>query len=239
MSGRVAAGQVHKVVRVVASSADSWEHAAQTAVAEAAKTITDLDSATVLEADTLVRDGRPTQYRIKLELAFQIDRSRSQGPEEVAVQVRRYLVVANQTLASPGLHELVAERLASGPSEFHILVPASATRAIYHDPTAILDQHLAEVAIEDRRAAEDDARARLLAFRDAFSNLGPRLTGEIGTGDPVAAVRRVMERSSFDEIIVSTLPAGISRWLRLDLPTRLERAFGLPVIALVQEPAGN
>ena len=49
-------------------------------------------------------------------------------------------------------------------------------------------------------------------------------------------VARVLERSSFDEIIVSTLPPGLSRWLKMDLATRLERAFGLPVVALVQEP---
>ena len=237
MTTTPASGQVHKVVRIVASSPESWEHAARAAVAEASKTISDLHSASVVKTDTLVRDGRLADYRIKLELAFQIDRSRSEGPDEIAVQVRRYLVVANQTLASPGLYGLIAEKVASGPSEFHVLVPATATRTIYHDPTAVLDQHLAEVAIEDRRVAQ--AEGRLAAFREVFAHLGPKLTGEVGIGDPVAAARRVMERSTFDEIIVSTLPPGMSRWLRLDLATRLERALKLPVTSLVQEPADH
>ena len=59
-----------------------------------------------------------------------------------------------------------------------------------------------------------------------------QLTSEVGGHDPFAAISRVMERSSFDEIIISTLPSAISRWLKMDLPSRVERAFSMPVVVI-------
>lgn len=227
-------GQVHKIIRVVSTSDTSWEEAARTGVAEAVKTINDLRSATVVESDMLVRDGAVV-YRVKLEMGFQLDRSRLADDGFASVQVRRYLILANQTLPSPGLHELVNEKAATGQSEFHVLVPEAQKYNVYPDPTTPLDSHVVEVADHERLLSLQEAEERLDAFRTTFANLGPALTGEVGIGDPVSATRRVMDRSTFDEIIVSTLPSGISRWLRLDLPTRLERAFHLPVTHLVQE----
>ncbi|MDH3684281.1 MAG: dodecin family protein, partial [Acidimicrobiia bacterium] len=69
-------GQVHKVVRLVATSPSSWEDAARNGVEEAAKTIVDLRSATVADFDTVIDEGRVQQYRVKLEMVFQFDRSR-------------------------------------------------------------------------------------------------------------------------------------------------------------------
>ena len=36
-----------------------------------------------------------------------------------------------------------------------------------------------------------------------------------------------------DEIILSTLPPGISRWLKKDLPHRVEQRFALPVTTVI------
>ncbi len=44
-----------------------------------------------------------------------------------------------------------------------------------------------------------------------------------------------MERASFDEIIISTLPSSVSRWLRIDLPSRVKRAYPLPVVTITVE----
>ena len=41
--------------------------------------------------------------------------------------------------------------------------------------------------------------------------------GAVGDADPLAAVRNLLETRPFDEIILATLPAGASRWLRMDL----------------------
>ncbi|MGI9615044.1 MAG: hypothetical protein ACR2QO_19185 [Acidimicrobiales bacterium] len=100
---------------------------------------------------------------------------------------------------------------------------------------ALSDPSLVETSAEDRRAAIHEAEQRLDRFRASFAHLGSRLTGEVAAGEPMTATRRVMERAAFDEIIVSTLPSGISRWLRMDLPTRLERGLRLPVTVLVQD----
>ena len=51
----------------------------------------------------------------------------------------------------------------------------------------------------------------------------------MGNADPVRAVEEATATGEFDEIIVSTLPARVSRWLHQDLPGRLEHEFHLPV----------
>ena len=230
----VADGQVEKVIRVVATSPDSWEGAAQVAIAEASRTITKLRSGTVVQADIVVGDDSVALYRLKLEMSFQLDRSRLSADGTEKIYVRRYLVVANQTLASPALHEIIAEKDSIGPAEFHILVPEGPSPTFIGDPMGDGGLALPDLA-KQRLLALKEAEERLDLFRTAFEHLGPRLSGEVGLGDALTAVRRVMDRSSFDEVIVSTLPLGVSRWLKLDLPKRIERAWNLPVTALVQE----
>jgi hypothetical protein len=135
--------------------------------------------------------------------------------------MRRYLMVANQTLGGEHLAEKVKELLAEGPCRFHVLVPATvpADHAVYTEGQA--------EAIARRRL--DNALAR---FRD----LGADADGEIGDANPLEAVGDVLRDEEFDEIILSTLPAGASRWLKQDLPHRVERSFGLPVTHIVGEP---
>lgn len=234
-SVRAQSGQVLKIVRLVATSEDSWEDAARNGVAEATKTIDDLTGATLIKADLVARDGLPLTYRVKLEMAFQLDRSRLAPDTAETVRVRRYLVLANRTLPSPGLASVLEEKASTGRSEFHILVPEHPARAIVADPADAGIGGVVEVSEQARLEALAEAEERLDAFRSRFSPLGARLTAEVGLGDPLHAAQRVMDRASFDEIIVSTLPIGVSRWIKLDLPSRLERAFGLPVTHLVPD----
>jgi len=230
----VADGQVDKVIRIIATSPNSWEDAARNAVREASKTVHDLRMARVAEQDMVVRDDE-TQYRIKIELAFQLDRNRVDA-RGMGINVRRVLILANQTLAGEKLHALVRERLNEAPTEFHVLVPQPSPVAVIVDPaTGMLDPSSHRGHLESRTVAKLEAEQRLTTFRQLFEDIDTSLTGEVALGDPVVATQRVMQRSTFDEIIVSTLPAGISRWLRLDLPTRLERAFEVPVTSIVQE----
>jgi len=53
--------------------------------------------------------------------------------------------------------------------------------------------------------------------------------GDLGDPEPLTAIGDALGVEQFDEIIISTLPSGISRWLGMDLPRRAERKFKLPV----------
>jgi hypothetical protein len=126
---------------------------------------------------------------------------------------KRILVVANRTAATPGLLEAVRGRAGRGPATFTLLVPRP-----YWDP----DTDEAAVTLELAIPLLEDAA-------------GGRVEGRIGDADPFVAVRDTLAGERFDEVIVSTLPARISRWLHRDLPSRVE-ALGVPV-TVVTAPA--
>jgi hypothetical protein len=136
--------------------------------------------------------------------------------------VRRYLIVGNQTLASDRLAEKVQDVLAAGPTELHLVVPATPTR-----------EHLTWT----EGGAHEVAERNLEAAIAAFSELGAEVSGEVGDANPIEAIRVAFVGQPFDEIILSTLPLGLSRWVRQDLPHRVRREFGLPVSHLVGESA--
>jgi len=239
---------IYRVIRLVASSAVSWEEAARNGISEASKTITDLHSARVSEMDTLVSDDSVVAYRLKLELAFQVNRTAATAADGQVADVKRYLVVANKTLAGEIVPALVAERQSVGPAEFHILVPATRSRETQRllsgasDPlsgyTVVAPGDLAAARAVDRQQATE----RLATFIRRLETLkapgGPGdgsalvVTSEVGGHDPFRAVSTVLERSHFDEIIVSTLPSSVSRWLRMDLPSQLRRSFSVPVVVV-------
>jgi len=57
----------------------------------------------------------------------------------------------------------------------------------------------------------------------------------VGDRDPVQAVRDALRERTVDEIILSTLPPGISRWLGQDVPSRLRGAVPVPVSVVYEE----
>jgi hypothetical protein len=57
--------------------------------------------------------------------------------------------------------------------------------------------------------------------------------GQFGDPDPVAAVQDAHNAGNYDEVIVSTLPTHLSKWLRVDLPRKAAHATGLPVTHVV------
>jgi hypothetical protein len=56
---------------------------------------------------------------------------------------------------------------------------------------------------------------------------------KVGDADPLAAISDECNFTEYDELIVSTLPLKISKWLRVDLPRKAEAATGLPVTHVV------
>lgn len=129
--------------------------------------------------------------------------------------MHRYLVVANQTLAGDHLEQELRRRVGDGPCSFHVLVPA----------TPLNDQGLSWTEGE----ALSVARERLERALDRFGRLGADVSGEVGDERPLDAIDDVLRTQSVDEIVLSTLPAGASRWLKMDLPARVRRRFDGPV----------
>src|SRR5436190_6649629 len=137
--------------------------------------------------------------------------------------MRSYLVVGNQTLAGPELSAAIAERIASAePTQFHVVVPASPVQDGF---------------TWDEDKAYAAAHERLDAMLDHLRGLGVDASGEVGHKDPVEAARDAMRGRQVDEVILSTLPAGLSRWLGQDAPTRLKAAVAVPVVVITAEPA--
>jgi hypothetical protein len=89
----------------------------------------------------------------------------------------------------------------------------------------------------DHAWSEGEARAiaqrRLDAAIELLAGVGVEAQGEVGDERPTDAIADVLRRIEVDEVIVSTLPPGVSRWLKRDLPRRIRIEFGLPVIHVV------
>lgn len=134
--------------------------------------------------------------------------------------MRSYLVVGNQTLDSPELTEAIAQRMAAGPSTFHLVVPATPVqRGLTWDE-------------DEARAA---ATARLSQALARWRSSGAQVTGEIGHRDPIVASEDALRGRQIDEILLSTLPPGISRWLGQDVPTRLKGSVLVPVTVVTTQ----
>ena len=130
----------------------------------------------------------------------------------------RYLIVANQTLAADRLTDKVRQLCAEGNCTFHLVVPATNPK---------------DHASHTEGAAHALAEKRLEAALERFRAIGAIAEGEIGDASPFLAVRDcLLADGTYDGVIVSALPLGVSRWLKHDLPHRLERTFGLPVTLL-------
>ena len=65
------------------------------------------------------------------------------------------------------------------------------------------------------------------------------MTGAVGDASPMLAIADALREQAFDEVILSTFPPSISRWVKLDLPQRVKRRFGLPVTHVVTQPEAS
>jgi len=119
------------------------------------------------------------------------------------------LVVANVTATSDELLATLRERSERGACRFTLLMPRSGVDA---------QEHLASALDKMREAGL------------------PKVTGHVGDPDPIVATMELWNPMEFDEIVVSTLPTGTSRWLGLDLPHRLEKLTSVPVHHVVSSP---
>jgi hypothetical protein len=127
----------------------------------------------------------------------------------------RILVVANRTAATPALIAAVRERAAKGPATFTLLVPNTA-----HGLHKLVDP-------EDQGQSEAEQTLEL-ALPLLEEAVGGKVEGMVGDPEPLAAIHDAINIHGFDEIIISTLPTRVSKWLKLDLPSKAA-GLGLPV----------
>jgi hypothetical protein len=134
--------------------------------------------------------------------------------------MRSYLIVANQTLTSEALRDAITERLAEGPIRTHVVVPLSPVGGML---------------TWDEQESRAVAQSRLDEVLGRLREMGAEANGEVGDRDPVMAVRDALRGREVDEVIVSTLPKGLSRWLGEDVPSRLRDSVAVPVTVVTQE----
>jgi len=132
----------------------------------------------------------------------------------------KVLVVANQTAESDDLLAALRERAGRGNYEFTVLIPATPHGVAWAANMASDKGH--EEAEEHRDALVERLRAAGLPVKEAI----------IGDPDPLAAITDACNRDDYDELIVSTLPHHLSKWLHLDLQRKAEHATGLPVTSV-------
>src|SRR5687767_3355067 len=130
----------------------------------------------------------------------------------------KILVVANRTVESPELEEALKDRASKGDDvTFTLVVPSAHGFAKAADPDSGIH----------------DAEVHVFNALEKLREDGLNVEGRLGDPDPIAAVQDAANAESFDEVIVSTLPTHLSKWLHLDLPRKAAHATGLPVTHVV------
>jgi hypothetical protein len=124
------------------------------------------------------------------------------------------LIVASVTATSP---ELIEAMLARGAERRTLLMPCTGP------------------GLHAREACAPQLEEALAAWRAA----GLEARGIVGDEDPCQAVYEVWDPREYDEIVVSTLPAPDSRWVRSDLPHRLRRMTDARVTHVHAVPRGT
>jgi hypothetical protein len=118
------------------------------------------------------------------------------------------LGVANRTAASPTFLEALRSRASDVERHvFIFVVPQEGGQGV----------------------AARQARARLTQVIDRARAAGLICAGMIGDPDPYTAVMNAVQFFRVDDIVISTLPATRSGWLRADLIERVRRATNKPV----------
>ncbi len=134
------------------------------------------------------------------------------------------MLVANQTVETDELRDAALEIQAGDPTaEFALIVPA--TRVV-------------RGLVWDEVETKAVARLRVEAGLRFLLTAGLRMVdGRVGDEDPVLAVEDELRRARYAGIVISTLPPGVSRWLKLDVISRIRRR--LPPERLVVHVVSN
>jgi hypothetical protein len=139
--------------------------------------------------------------------------------------MRHILVVANETVVSRALGDLIKEKAAGGDTIVTVVAPVTQPRQGY------------VVYYDTRRAA---ARRRLDKTLDLLREAGVAASGVVVEADPVSALRDAIAQLEPDEIVVSTHPREKSGWLRRNAVQQMMRVAGdLPFEHVVTDLAAE
>ncbi len=119
----------------------------------------------------------------------------------------KLLVIANRTVDSPELLDALRARAAEGAIQVTLVAPADTERS--------------------------QTERRLASAVESLQADGIPVEGMVGHCEPIVAVQEVWDPRRFDEVIVATLPTGVSRWMTFELPRRVERLTGARVTRVV------
>ena len=130
--------------------------------------------------------------------------------------VKRTLVVANQTVGGKPLLETLKRKAAEEPRRFIVISPQS-----------------------ESEGAAGDAHRRLAHTLRELEEAGLEAVGQVVHPDPYTAIQNALQFYGADEIVISTFPETRSGWLRGDLVGRVEASTSKPVEHVVVEEAGE
>src|ERR687897_967586 len=131
--------------------------------------------------------------------------------------VKRTLVVANQTVASRPLLDALRRKAEDAPRRFIVIAPQ------------------ADSAGNGDGDGGDDPHERLATTLKELSDAGLEAIGQVEHHDPYTAIQNALQFYAPDDIVISTLPETRSGWLRSDLVNRVQASTGKPVDHVVAE----
>jgi hypothetical protein len=133
---------------------------------------------------------------------------------------RRILVLANETVAGPELHDAIVARTGyTSALDVLVISPALNSRL----------RHWLDDDDEARRAAE----ARLRSCLERLDEVGIKAEGRVGDSNPLQAIEDALYGFDADELMIATHPGGRSHWLQRDLIRRVRSRFPQPVVHVV------
>jgi hypothetical protein len=130
--------------------------------------------------------------------------------------VKRTLVVANQTVGGRELLEHLKKKAAEEPRRFIVIAPQAGGNG----------------------DSASDAHARLAHTLSEMQAAGLEAIGQVVHPDPYTAIQNALQFYAPDDIVISTFPETRSGWMRSDLIGRVESSTGKRVDHVVSEGAG-
>jgi hypothetical protein len=132
--------------------------------------------------------------------------------------VKRTLVVANQTVGGPELLEHLKQKAAEEPRRFIVICP--------------------QAGADGDGDAADAAHERLAHTLSQLEAAGLEAIGQVVHPDPYTAIQNALQFYAPDDIVISTFPETRSGWMRSDLIGRVESSTGKRVDHVVSEGGG-